>query len=292
MTYSEIILNIPVIEITVLNPRTRTKRLAADLKASIQALGLKRPITVRKSSDRGYELVCGQGRLEAYKELGFQTIPAVVVDAAVEDSLVMSLVENLARRTHSSLELLREVQDLRMRGYSVGDIARKTDFSSEYVSAICGLFDKGEERLLAAVEKGVIAPGLAMEIARIEGDDVQAALVDAFDRRMLTGPRYLAVRRIVEMRKTSGKAFPKRRQGHSGPPVTAHTLIKAYQRQADKQKALAKQASLARHRLRLLIAAIQRLLKDEHFTALLRAEGLSTLPRQVTEKIAEAEGRS
>jgi ParB family chromosome partitioning protein len=290
MTHFETISNIPLDDIVVLNPRTRSKRLAADLKRSIQALGLKRPITVRRSSDRGYELVCGQGRLEAYRELRFETIPAVIVDAEVEDSLIMSLVENLARRTHSSLELLREVRDLRTRGYSVGDIARKTDFSSEYISAICGLFDKGEERLLAAVEKGILPPGLAIEIARAGDDDVQAALVDAFEKKMLTGSRYLAIRRIVDMRKTRGKSPPKEKNRHSGPPITANSLIKAYQRQADKQKALAKQASLARNRLRLLIAAMQRLLRDDHFTTLLRAEGLSTLPRQITEKVSETEG--
>jgi ParB family chromosome partitioning protein len=184
---------------------------------------------------------------------------------------------------------LKEVRDLRTRGHSVGDIARKTDFSSEYVSAICGLFDKGEDRLLAAVEKGIMPPGLAMEIARVGDADVQAALVDAFDKKMLTGGRYLAIRRIVDMRKTRGKSLQKGQYRNAGPPVTANSLIKAYQRQADKQKALAKQASLARHRLRLLIAAIQHLLKDENFTTLLRAEGLATLPRQITEKTSEAE---
>ena len=290
MTHPDVISNILISDITVLNPRTRSKRLAADLKRSIQVLGLKRPITVRRASDRGYELICGQGRLEAYRDLGFETIPAIIIEAAIEDSLVMSLVENLARRSHSPLDLLREVQNLRTRGYSVGDIARKTDFSSEYVSAICGLFEKGEERLLAAVEKGIVAPGLAMEIARVGDDDVQAALVDAFEKKMVTGQRYLAIRRIVEMRRSRGKSFPKGHHAHSGPSVTANSLIKAYQRQADKQKALAKQASLARNRLRLLIAAMQRLLKDEHFATLLRAEGLSSLPRQITETMSEAEG--
>ena len=252
MTHIDVISNIPIADITVLNPRTRSKRLATDLKRSIQMLGLKRPITVREASDRRYELICGQGRLEAYRDLGFDTIPAIVIEAPIEDSLVMSLVENLARRTHSPLELLREVQSLRKRGHSVGDIARKTDFSSEYVSAICGLFEKGEERLLAAVEKGIIAPGLAMEIARVGDDDVQAALVDAFDKKMLTGGRYLAIRRIVEMRRSRGKSFPKGQSSHSGPKVTANSLIKAYQRQADRQKVLTKQASLARNRLRLV----------------------------------------
>ena len=45
-----------------------------------------------------YDLVCGEGRLEAFRMLDETEIPAVVIDAAEADCLVMSLVENLARR--------------------------------------------------------------------------------------------------------------------------------------------------------------------------------------------------
>ena len=57
----------------------------------------------------------------------------------------MSLVENLARRQHSPLDLMREIGALRERGYSMAQIAAKTDFSDEYISAICYLLDHGEE---------------------------------------------------------------------------------------------------------------------------------------------------
>ena len=46
----------------------------------------------------------------------------------------MSLVENLARRQHSPLDLMREIGALRDRGYSMTEIAAKTDFSDEYIS--------------------------------------------------------------------------------------------------------------------------------------------------------------
>ena len=44
------------------------------------------------------------------------------------------------------------------------EIAKKTDFAKSYVTRICYLLDHGEERLLPAVEKGVIPPTVAMEI--------------------------------------------------------------------------------------------------------------------------------
>ena len=122
-----------------------------------------------------YDLVCGQGRLEAFTALGETDIPAVVIEASHEDCFVMSLVENLARRQHSPLELMRNIGDLRTRGYSLAEIATKTDFSEEYIYAISYLLEHGEERLLTAVDRGVIPPTVAMEIARAKDSDIQQA---------------------------------------------------------------------------------------------------------------------
>ena len=158
---------IPISAITVLNPRVRNKKIFNELVTSIAHLGLKKPITVSARPDQsGYDLVCGQGRLEAFIALGQTEIPAVVLEASEEDCFVMSLVENLARRHHSPIELMREIGALRKRGYSITEIAAKTDFSDEYVNAICYLLDHGEERLLAGIERGVIPTSVAMEIAR------------------------------------------------------------------------------------------------------------------------------
>ena len=158
---------IPISAITVLNPRVRNKKIFNELVTSIAHLGLKKPITVSARPDQsGYDLVCGQGRLEAFMALGQTEIPAVVLEASEEDCFVMSLVENLARRHHSPIELMRQIGALRERGYSVTEIAAKTDFSDEYISAICYLLDHGEERLLAGIERGVIPTSVAMEIVR------------------------------------------------------------------------------------------------------------------------------
>jgi ParB family transcriptional regulator, chromosome partitioning protein len=45
-----------------------------------------------------YNLVCGQGRIEAFPALNQLTIPANVIDASREDPYLMNLVENIARR--------------------------------------------------------------------------------------------------------------------------------------------------------------------------------------------------
>jgi len=279
---------IPVDSINVLNPRVRNKRVFHELVTSIAHLGLKKPITVsRRAGKSRCDLVCGQGRLEAFIALGQQEIPAIVVDVAEEDCFVMSLVENLARRQHMPLELVRAIGDLHERGYSVSEIAAKVDFGPEYVGAVCYLLEHGEEKLINAVERGVMPHSIAIEIARAKDGDVQQALAQAYEAKAIPGNQVLAIRRIIEQRNNSGKTMKGRSSGARSIPkaVTAENLIRAYQRETERQRLLVKRASLARGRLSFICNALKRLLADDHFMTLLRAEGLETLPRPLVERM-------
>lgn len=282
--------SVPVAAITILNPRVRNRRIFEELVDSIANLGLKKPITVSPREDGGYDLICGQGRLEAFIALGQTEIPAVIAEASPEDCYVMSLVENLARRQHRPLELVREIGALKTRGYSTQEIAAKTDSSPEWVWAICFLLDNGEERLVAAVERGLIPPSIAVEIAKAGDGEVQAALADAYEQKALPGNQVLAIRRIIEQRRTSGKAGL---SGIRGPrpnrPVTADALVRAYRRETDRQKLLMKKAALAQSRLLFVVNGLKQLLDDEHFVTLLRAEAMHTLPRPLAQRLGRAE---
>jgi ParB family transcriptional regulator, chromosome partitioning protein len=282
---------IPVGSITVLNPRTRNKRVFNELLTSIAHLGLKKPITVsQRKNNGGYDLVCGQGRLEAFIALQQTDIPAIVIDVSKEDCFVMSLVENLARRQHSSLELIREIGVLKERGYSYAQIAAKIDFSTEYVYAICYLLDHGEERLLAGVERGIIPHTVAMEIARAKDTDVQQALADAYESGAIPGNQVLAIRRIIEQRSLTGKTIHSVRAGARAPmrKVTAVALVRTYRKETERQKLLVKKATLAQSRLLFIVNALRRLLAEENFTTLLRAEVVYNLPKPLAERMERA----
>ncbi len=142
---------IPISQITVINPRSRNKRQHQEIVNNIEAIGLKRPITVsRRSGSNGvkYDLVCGEGRLEAFQMLGQTEIPAVVIEAKESECLVMSLVENIARRTPQPIESMREIGALRSRGFSDAAIAEKIGVGASWVNLIASLLDRGEERLV------------------------------------------------------------------------------------------------------------------------------------------------
>jgi ParB family transcriptional regulator, chromosome partitioning protein len=279
---------VPVDAITVLNPRIRNKRVFQELVTSIAHLGLKKPITVSQRQGKArYDLVCGQGRLEAFIALGQLEIPAIVQETTDEDCFVKSLVENLARRHHSPFELVGAIGALRERGYSHSEIAAKVDFSVEYIKAICYLLEHGEEKLINAVERGVMPHWIAIEIARAKEGDVQRALAKAYEEKTIPGNQVLAIRKIIEQRSTSGKAMHLRNRGarRTSKSVTSESLLRAFQKETERQKLLVKRAALARSRLLFVTNAIKRLLADDHFVVLLRAEGFHTLPRALAERI-------
>ncbi len=75
-----------------------------DLAISIMEYGLLQPIAVRQISPFDYELIAGERRLTACKNLGMSYIPAVVMAATATDSAVLALVENIQRENLSYME--------------------------------------------------------------------------------------------------------------------------------------------------------------------------------------------
>lgn len=278
---------IPVDRVTVVNPRVRNKRNFREIVDNIAKLGLKKPITVTRRAEAGgpfYDLVCGQGRLEAYIALGQADVPALVVSADPEDCLVASLVENCARRQHRAIDLLQDIRGMEERGYSSPEIARKTGLSLEYVKGVARLIEKGEQRLLRSVESGIIPVSVAVEIAESEDHDVQAALSSAYERGLLKGRKLLAARKLIETRRRRGKGLAAT-SGGSRERLSADVLVKAYQDDADRKRSLIRRAEATRNRLLVITEALRRLSADERFLALLEDEDLASLPENLAVRL-------
>lgn len=283
---------IPISRITVLNPRARNKRQHREIVNNIETIGLKRPITVSKHDGPGgprYDLVCGEGRLEAFQMLGQTEIPAVVIEASESECLVMSLVENIARRVQRPIDVMNEIGALRKRGYTEAEISRKIGITSGWVSMIVTLLERGEERLLSAVETGLIPISLAMEISRAESEEAQNLLLDAYETGKLRGKKLASVRRLLDLRmRGRSKSMTSGKFGRKGTnrKLTAGDLMQVYQREAEKQRLLVKKSDFTQTRLLFIVEAIKDLLTDDGFLTLLRAEGLETMPRALAMRIA------
>lgn len=278
---------IPIARISILNPRVRNKRSFKEIVDNIAQLGLKKPITVTRRAEAGgpfYDLVCGQGRLEAYKALGQAEVPALVVTADQEDCLVASLVENCARRQHRAIDLLQDIRGMQERGHSSRDITRMTGLSLDYVNDISRLLEKGEQRLLRSVESGMIPLSVAVEIAEADDHDVQAALSNAYERGLLKGRKLIAAKKLIEARRRRGKGLaatgPKSRDA-----LSADDLVKAYQDDTDRKRTMIRRTEATRNRLLFITEALRRLARDERFLALVEDEDLAMMPENLAVRL-------
>jgi len=281
--------DVPLERIEILNPRERKQKVFQEMVASIRALGLKKPITVIRrgeAPDESYLLVCGQGRVEAFRALGQTVIPAIVLDASEEDAFVRSLVENIARRSPRTVEQLETIRTLHQRGYEPAVIARKTALDVTWIKGVLTLLERGEERLLTAVEDNRIPITTAIAIANSDDTAMQDVLQSAYESGVLRGRKLLAARRVIENRNMLGKGYG-RRTSRTAPSktISATSLVRAYNKEVERQKHLIRKADLVDQRLAFVTAALTSLLQEEHFGDLLRAEGLSTLPRTIDELV-------
>lgn len=279
---------IPIDRITVVNPRLRNKKVFKGIVENIAEVGLKRPITVtsRQGEDGPlYDLVCGQGRLEAFRQLGQTEVPALIVTADQEDCFVASLVENCARRQHQAVDLLQDILGMRGRGYSDNEIATMTGLSANYVYIVGRLLERGERRLVAAVEAGYLPISVALEICEADDQGVQAALHKAYDENLLRGRALIAARRLVEVRKRSGKAAKLNRLVGKDAATTPEGLVKAFQEDTERKRMMIRKTEATRNRLVFVIEALSQLSNDESFVALLEDEGLATIPTSLADRI-------
>jgi ParB family chromosome partitioning protein len=286
---------IPVTKIRVLNPRARNKAKFSEIVTNVSKVGLKKPITVcpRAGSGGEYDLVCGQGRLEAMAKLGQTHIHAMVIEASPEDRYIMSLVENMARRPPDSLDLVRGIAELEKRGYTPAQIAEKVGVTESWARGILRLHAKGEEVLLAAVERGELPITLAVEIGWAKDQDVRRCLAEAYEREELRGKDIAKARAIVERRLAKGKKTARGGNGKAPPrkKISTDDLVKTYKRSIQRQAQLVKRAHACESMLRIVFGALRELMKDEHFVTLLRAEKLDKMPKALAEHVHQREAR-
>ena len=204
------VIMVPVKAVRVTNPRARDRKRFERIVRNIEAVGLKRPITVTEGppdadGQSTYELVCGQGRLEAFQSLGQEEIPAFVRGYSKTDSLIASLVENIARRRVRAIDQIRLIQWMQEQGHSPEDIARKTGLGEAYLHGILKLLAHGEDRVLDAVLHGRLPITIAVRICGGDDETNQQILLEAYERKEMKQATLAKFRMLLEQRKCFGR---------------------------------------------------------------------------------------
>jgi len=281
---------IPIDQIRILNPRHRDRKKFELIVQSIKNLGLKKPIQVslRDESEpegAGYDLVCGQGRIEVFIFLGHKEIPAIVVKITKEERLLRSLVENIARRYPAPMDLIREIERLKAVGYKTPEIATKLDINEGMVTGLRALKKAGEERLIEAAVTGRVPLWIAIDIARADTVETQRELLKAYEAKQLNFHAIRTVKRLIDQRRFFGKDRRSLGRNPRKSRNSAENMVNAYKRESERQKLIIRKAKICDAKLVFVVSALNRLLGDDNFLTLLRAESLDSMPKYLHSKL-------
>jgi len=157
------------------NPKQPRKRFDGDgvsgLADSIRAQGLIQPVVLRPRLEGGYELIAGERRWRAAREAGIATVPAVIRDADDRDTLLLGLVENVARENLSPVEEARAYAVLLDEfGLSLGEVADRVGRSKPTVSNRVRLLELPED-VLAMIGRNELTEGHARAVLAVPDND-------------------------------------------------------------------------------------------------------------------------
>lgn len=267
---------VPIELIKVINARDRDTDQFKMNVTSISEVGLMKPIRVNDKfleKTGFYELICGEGRLLAHKEIGKSSVLAEVVTCARKDAYLQSLVENIARTKPGTMDFAREIKRLRDEGWDYPKIAKIACKSVEYTRQYIRLIEQGEERLIHGVEQGVFPISFALQVAMSDNSQLQHLLMDAFDQGIVTTANFAQARKLITQQAKSGKKL-----AGSNKDYTVDQL-KQDIAEATKQKTnYVKQAEHKENRFLTLLSGINAIWRDDEIRELLVAEGLHLRP--------------
>ena len=172
------------------NPRQPRRRFEAEaavgLAESVRAQGVIQPLLVRPRPQGGYELIAGERRWRAAREAGVASVPAVVRTADDRETLLLALVENVARENLSPVEEARACATLIDEfGLSLGEVAERVGRSKPAVSNRVRLLELPDD-VLGLLERGKLTEGHARAVLAVPDQDGRRRLAHEIVRKGLT----------------------------------------------------------------------------------------------------------
>ena len=197
-------------------PRKRFDHEAVSgLAESIKAQGLIQPVVVRPRLEGGYELIAGERRWRAAREAGIATVPAVVREADDRETLLLGLVENVAREDLSPIEEGRGYSVLIDEfGLSLGEVAGRVGKSKPTVSNRIRLLELPDD-VLELLNRNELSEGHARALLAVPDHDARRRLA----RRIVRDG--LSVRSAERAAKAAGARTRERRVSAVDPALAA-----------------------------------------------------------------------
>ena len=179
---------------------------------------------------------------------------------------------------------MHQIERLQSLGYANVEIGKKLDMPDHMISGYMTLNRAGEERLLNAALNERIPLGVAMDIARANDPEAQRELLKLYESKQLNQLSIRTVKRLIDQRRFIGKGRARDREKPKSK-ANAESLLRAFKRESQRQKQMIKKARISETKLVLITTVFRKLLADENFVTLLRAESLTELPKYLNDKV-------
>ena len=169
-----------------LQPRHEFGREALEeLIDSIRQRGIIQPLIVRSVRDH-YELIAGERRWRAAKEVGLGEAPVIVRQATDLEVLELSLIENLQRADLNPIEEAQAYARLASEfGMSQEEIAQKVGKSRTSIANSMRLLDL-DPQVQTWVEQNLLSVGHAKVLLGLKAQEEQRLLADKILRQSST----------------------------------------------------------------------------------------------------------
>ncbi|MEL5407407.1 ParB/RepB/Spo0J family partition protein [Serratia nevei] len=276
---------VKISSIKVVIPRSRNKFRHAEITESIDASGLRKPITIRRIVDKKYDfaLICGQGRLESLTALGEELIPAFILDIDENQAYIMSLVENMTRVIPRAGEQFQRIKEMTEQGLTNKEISSSTGLSLHWITSLTMLINKGENKLLSAVESGCIPISFAVEIARVDFEGGQELLLKAFDEGLIKHKDVGKIREILDSRDEGLKGFINNNFGvaKKKKKMTTDELQQLYQDNISQHKKIKNKAEYVEIKLLVAGQIFKELTSNEIFSKIVSEESLQDVVKVI-----------
>ena len=167
-------IDVSKIDVNPFQPRsTFDKEKLDELITSIKNIGLIQPVTVKNISKNKFQLISGERRLKAFKELKIKKIPSYVRDADDNESLEMALVENIHRQDLDSIEIAisykRLIDEIKLTQEELSlKIGKKRSTISNYLRLL-----KLNPIIQSGIKDGFISMGHGRAMINIDDEKMQ-----------------------------------------------------------------------------------------------------------------------
>jgi ParB family transcriptional regulator, chromosome partitioning protein len=211
------------------NPRQPRRRFDAEattaLAESIKREGVVQPVLVRPRQAGGFELIAGERRWRAAQAAGAPTLPALVRETDDRDTLLLGLVENVAREQLTPIEEARAYALLLDEfGLSLGEIAERVGHSKPAISNRVRLLELPED-VLGMVERGELTEGHARAVLAVPDNEGRRRLA----REVVT--KGLTVRATERAARWAGaRTKPRKAPAARVDPALAERVREAFER--------------------------------------------------------------